>query len=72
MGEMKKMCVDFSSRTSMHGMGFLASARSLKAKVFWSVVCLASMGMFVFMLSRLVILYLSFPVVVKVEEVRVK
>ena len=69
---MKKIFVGFSSMTSMHGMGFLSSAKSFKAKVFWSVACLASMGMFVFMLSRLVILYLSFPVVVKVEEVRVK
>ncbi len=69
MGEVKKMFASFAGKTSMHGAGFLASAGSLKARVFWSLVCLASMGMFVFMLSGLVIHYLSFPVLVKVEEV---
>ncbi len=60
----------YASRTTMHGMGTLAAAQSLKAKLFWSCVCAGSMGMFVFMLSRLVIQYLSYPFNVKVEEVR--
>ena len=69
MGEMKKMLVRFTERTTMHGMASISSAKSQKALVFWSVVCLASMGMFIFMVSRLVIHYLSFPVVVRVEQV---
>ncbi len=66
---MKKILEKFAGRSSMHGIGFLASASSGKARIFWSSVCLFSMGMFVFMLSRLVVKYLSFPVLVTVEEV---
>ncbi len=61
---------DFASRTTMHGMNTLASAPSIKAKMFWSVVCLGSMAMFSFMLSRLVKQYLEYPVNVNIEEVR--
>ncbi len=69
-GKMKKIFNIFSDRTSIHGMRFLASARTMKTKLFWSAVCMGSMGMFVFMLSRLIITYASFPVLVKVEEVK--
>ncbi len=69
MGEIKKIIVDYAGRSTMHGLGFLASAKSLKVRVFWSIVCLTSMGMFVFMLISLVIHYLSFPILVKVQEV---
>ena len=70
MEGVKKILEDFSNRTTMHGMGTLSSAGSLKAKLFWSGVCLGSLGMFLFMLSGLVIQYLSFPVMVNVQEVR--
>ncbi len=70
MGQIKKTLANYAERSTMHGIAFIASARSLKARVFWSVVCLASMGMFIFMVSRLVIHYLSFPVMVTVKEVR--
>ncbi len=59
----------WASRTTMHGMGTLASAQSVKAKVFWSGVCVTSMGMFMYMLSRLIIQYLEYGVNVKIEEV---
>ncbi len=68
-GKMKKIISDFANRSTMHGIGSLNSAGSLKAKVFWSLVCLASMGMFCFMLSRIVRRYLEFNVVVNVQEV---
>ncbi len=68
---MKAVFEDFGGRTSMHGVGFLVAAKSLKAKIFWSCVSLGSMGMFLLMLSRLVIHYLSFPVLVRVEEVNI-
>ncbi len=68
-GRVKGILTDFSGRTSMHGLGTLSSAESIKGKLFWSVVCLASMGMFLFMLSRIVKQYLAYPVNIQVEEV---
>ncbi len=69
MGEIKKMFANYAERSTMHGIGFISSSRSLKARIFWSVVCLASMSMFIFMLSNLVIQYLQFNVLVRVDEV---
>ncbi len=68
-GEMKRIFGNFADKTSMHGIGSLSSAGSVKARVFWSCVCLGSMGMFLFMLSRIVRQYLAFPVNVNVQEV---
>ena len=68
-GGVRKIFGSFAGNTSMHGIGTLASAGSIKAKVFWSVVCLSSMGMFLYMLSRIVQQYLAFPVNVNVQEV---
>ncbi len=67
---MKKIFGSFAGRTTMHGIGSLASAHSLKARVFWSIVCVSSMAMFLFMTSRIVRHYLSFPVNVNIREVR--
>ncbi len=64
-----KIFSSFADRSTMHGIGSLASARSLKVKLFWSCVCMASMGMFLFMLTRIVKRYLEFNVVVNIEEV---
>ncbi len=69
-GEINNIISNFAGRTSMHGLGSLSTAGSRKAKVFWSLVCLSSMGMFCFMFSRIVKRYLEFNVVVNVEEVR--
>ena len=68
-GGVRSILADFSGRTSMHGLGTLASAGSIKGKLFWSIVCLASMAMFLFMLSRIVKQYLAYPVNIIVEEV---
>ncbi len=68
-GGMKKIFGNFAVNTSMHGIGTLSSARSWKTKAFWSVVCLSSMGMFLYMLSRIAQQYLAFPVNVNVQEV---
>ncbi len=68
---MKHIVSHFADSTSMHGLGRLNSAKSIKARVFWSLVCLSSMGMFCFMLSRIVRSYLQFNVVVNVQEVPV-
>ena len=68
-GGTKRIISNFAAASTMHGIGSLNSARSFKDKVFWSIVCLASMGMFCFMLSRIVMRYLEFSVVVNVQEV---
>ncbi len=67
--KMNRIISNFAGRTSMHGLGSLSSAHSRKAKTFWSLVCLSSMGMFCFMLSRIVRKYLEFGVIVNVQEV---
>ncbi len=67
--DMKNIFDHWAGRTTMHGMGSVASAGSFKSKLFWSGVCVGSMGMFVYMLFRLVIQYLEYGVNVKVEEV---
>ena len=67
----KNIFGSFAGNTSAHGLGTLASAGSIKAKLLWSVICLASMGMFCFMVSRIVRQYLEFPTNVNVEEVRI-
>ncbi len=66
-----KIFGNFANSTTMHGIGSVSGAGSMKARIFWSCVCLGSMGMFLWMLSRLVKQYLAFPVVVNVEEVSI-
>ena len=60
----------FVDRTTIHGVPQLAAAKSIKSRLFWSAVCLTSTGMFIFLLSQLIVKYLKYPVVVKVYEVR--
>ena len=60
----------FWNTTSMHGVPWLINARSNKAKVFWGLVCVIGMFMFIYMLVSLVIKYFTFPVVIKVDQVR--
>ncbi len=66
---MQDIFEQFASRTSMHGMSSLASARSFRSQLLWSCVCVSSMLMFFFMLISLVRDHLSFNVTVKVQEV---
>ena len=60
----------FAKRTTLHGAGRLSSAKSLKLKFFWSLVCLGSLGMLLFMLTSIIINYLSFKVITNIREVR--
>ncbi len=62
----------FAARTSVHGLPHLIGARSTKARLFWSFACLASIGMFLFLLWQLVWKYYSYEVVVKVYQVCIK
>ncbi len=67
-GGIKNIFEGFAVSTSMHGLGTLVSAKSLKGRIFWSTVCVGSMGMFLYMLSRIVQKYLQFPVNVKISR----
>ncbi len=60
----------FADRTSMHGVPSLVKAKTTKGRLFWALVCVFGLGMFVFMLLSLILKYLSYPVIVKIEEVR--
>ena len=60
----------FAERTSMHGIPSLIKSNTTSSKAFWSLVCIVGISMFTFMLILLVRQYLSYPVVVKIEEVR--
>ena len=61
----------FAERTSMHGVPSLIKSSSTGGKMFWSFVCVAGLSMFAFMLISLIKKYYSYPVVVKIGEVRV-
>ncbi len=60
----------FGERTSMHGAGQLSSAKSIKAKVFWSLACLGSIGMLFYMLTSIIIEFFNFNVMVNIKEVK--
>lgn len=66
----KQSVQSFADKTSMHGVPSLVKAHNPRAKLFWSVVCLVAMGMFIFMLISLILKYFSYPVIVKVDQVR--
>ncbi len=66
---MKHIWTKFGSSTSVHGIPHLISAKSLKLRMFWSIICLTSLSIFIFLLSKLIIKYYSYPVVVKISQV---
>ena len=70
MSRRRKTAIDwFAERTSMHGVPSLVKAHSSGSRVFWACVCVIGMGMFIFMLVSLILQYLSYPTVLKIEEV---
>ncbi len=60
---------EWGSMSTMHGIPWLVSARTGKARIFWTVVCILAMMMFIYMLVSLVLKYYQYPVVVKVDQV---
>ena len=63
------ICSNFGSSTSVHGIPHLISAKSFKSRIFWSIVCLASSAMFLYLLSKLITKYYSYPIVIKIHQV---
>ena len=66
---LSNICSHFGSTTTLHGVPNLISAKSLKLRIFWSIVCLASLVMFLYLFSKLLEKYYSYPVVVKIQQV---
>ena len=63
------ICSTFSSLTCIHRVPHLISAKSIKLRIFWSVVCLASSATFLYLLSDLIEKYYSYPVIIKIHKV---
>ncbi len=66
----KDILHSFGSLTSMHGIAQLSRAKSFKARFFWSGVCLIAMAIFLYSVSQLILKYFSYPVIVRVYQVR--
>ncbi len=60
---------EWGSMSSMHGIPWLVTARTGKARIFWTIICVLSMVMFITMLSTLVVKYYQYPVSVQVDQV---
>jgi len=56
--------------TSMHGVPRIINARSLPARVFWSVICVGAFGMFFWQSGILLDKYFSYPKKVNMEVVQ--
>lgn len=57
---LKQILIDFSGWTSAHGLPHIGSAQSKWLRLFWTVVFIASFGMFVYQMYTLVARYLLF------------
>ena len=58
---------EFADGTSMHGVPRIINARSLTARIFWSIICLCAFGMFVWQTAILLERYYSYPKKVNTE-----
>jgi len=61
--------IKFAQTTSLHGVPRVISARSLVARVFWSVVCLGAFIMFLVNSASLLHQYRSYPKKVRCVDV---
>lgn len=62
-----KLVRHFLGYTTAHGIGRLADKRTLFWKIFWSIICLGSFGMFAYQAHGLFAIYLSRPVTTSVR-----
>lgn len=62
-----KLLRHFLGYTTAHGLGRLGDAKSLFWKVFWSIVCLGSFGMFAYQVRGLFVIFYSRPVTTSVR-----
>ena len=61
---------EFADITSMHGVPRIINARSVPARIFWSIICLAAFGMFLWQSAILLQRYYSYPKKVNVEIIQ--
>nr|URS64684.1 FMRFamide-gated sodium channel-like 4 [Malacoceros fuliginosus] len=61
---------EFADITSMHGVPRIINARSVPARIFWSVICLAAFGMFMWQSAILLQRYYSYPKKVNMEIIQ--
>lgn len=61
---------EFADITSMHGVPRIINARSVPARIFWSVICLGAFGMFMWQSAVLLQRYYSYPKKVNMEIVQ--
>ena len=54
----------------MHGLPHVIDSRSVPARIFWSVICLAALGMFLWQSTILLQKYYSYPKKVNVEIIQ--
>ena len=70
-----KLIRNFLGYTTAHGFSRLEGSKGIFWKIFWSLVCLGSSGMFTYQVHGLFVLYFSRPVTTTVritfEKVRV-
>lgn len=66
-GPIKSMIMDFASTTTAHGVGRIASATKVTAKLAWFFIWLCVMVGFFLMLVKLLLLYKSKPVSTKIS-----
>ena len=65
-----KVLENFANRTTMHGVPRIIHAESLHARIFWSIICIAAFGMFLWQCAILLNRYYSFPKKVNVEIIQ--
>ena len=68
--ELKETTQEFASDTSLHGFPHIVQAKTKLIVGFWTVIFLAALGMFLFMISTLIMTYYSYPIVIVINEVR--
>nr|AWC68056.1 DEG/ENaC family ion channel ENaC4 [Platynereis dumerilii] len=61
---------EFADSTSMHGVPRIINARSLAARVFWSITCICAFGIFLWQCVILLQRFYSYPKKVNVEVVQ--
>ncbi len=61
---------EFANGTSMHGVPRIINARSIAARIFWSIICIVAFGMFFWQTGVLLNRYYSYPKKVNVEIIQ--
>ncbi len=70
MQDVNRVFHEFADVTSMHGVPRIINSRSLTARIFWSVICLAAFGMFLWQCGILLTRYYSYPKKVNMEIIQ--